>query len=213
MKYKCIVFDCDGVLVDKEHISIGTLLELGKKYGADIDFEFAMVNFLGKSLKYCCNFIEEKCVKPFPNDFVEQYRKLSFERFKNELQPIKGIKELLYKLEIPFCVASNGPLDKMQLNLKTAGLHGLFGENMFSAYQLNKFKPDPTLFIHAAATLGFKPEECVVIEDSMVGVQAAIAGGFDVLGFANKRSEALLKETGAKLFYSMNDLFDLLEKQ
>ena len=213
MKYKCIVFDCDGVLVDTEHISISTLLELGRKYGAEIDLDFAMVDFVGKSLEYCYGYIKERCTKSFPVDFVQQYRSLSFERFKKNLQAIDGVKELIQKLEIPFCVASNGPLDKMQLNLQTVGLDVFFGDNMFSAYQINKFKPDPALFIHAAASLGFKPEECVVIEDSDVGVRAAINGGFDVFGFANKRSEALLKETGAKLFYSMHELYDLLEKQ
>ena len=213
MKYKCIIFDCDGVLVDTEDISIGTLLEMGNKLGAEIDFEFAMVNFLGKSLEYCYDFIKQRSTKPFPSDFGEQYRALSFERFKNELKPIEGIHALIEKLEIPFCVASNGPLNKMQLNLKTVGLDEAFGDNMFSAYQLNTFKPDPALFIHAAATLGFKPEECVVIEDSDVGVKAAVSGGFDVFGFANSRSEALLKKEGANLFYHMDELYALLEKQ
>ena len=213
MKYKCVIFDCDGVLVDTEHISIGTFVEMGNKLGANIDFEFAMVNFLGKSLEYCFEYIEKRCTEPFPDDFEKQYRSVSFEKFQNELQAIDGVEAVIKSLRVPFCVASNGPLNKMQLNLKTVGLDVLFGENMFSAYQINKFKPDPALFIHAAATLGFKPEECVVIEDSTVGVQAAIAGGFDVFGFANKRSEALLKETGAKLFYNMSELYDLLKSQ
>tara|TARA_B100000809_G_scaffold266794_1_gene331643 strand:+ start:16258 stop:16899 length:642 start_codon:yes stop_codon:yes gene_type:complete len=213
MKYTCVIFDCDGVLVDTEDISIGTLVQMGNKLGANIDFEFAMVNFLGKSLEYCFEFIEQRCKERFPDDFEKQYRTISFERFQNELQPIEGVKKMIKKLEIPFCVASNGPLNKMQLNLKTVGLDALFGDHMFSAYQIHKFKPDPALFLHAAATLGFKPEECVVIEDSDVGVKAAIDGGFDVFGFANPRSEALLKKEGANLFYHMDELFELLEKQ
>jgi beta-phosphoglucomutase-like phosphatase (HAD superfamily) len=68
------------------------------------------------------------------------------------------VKKLIEKLETSFCVASNGPLNKMQLNLKIVGLDTFFRENMFSAYQIHKFKPDPALFVHAAATLGFKPE-------------------------------------------------------
>lgn len=213
MKYKCVVFDCDGVLVDTEDISIGTFVEMGNKLGANIDFEFAMVNFLGKSLEYCFDYIEQQCTEPFPDNFETEYRRISFDKFKNELQAIEGVKEFIEKLDVPFCVASNGPLNKMQLNLKTVGLDTAFGTNMFSAYQINKFKPDPALFIHAAKTLGFKPEECVVIEDSDVGVKAAVAGGFDVFGFANPRSESLLKREGAKLFYHMDELYDLLENQ
>ena len=213
MKYKCVIFDCDGVLVDTEDISIGTFVEMGNKLGANIDFEFAMVNFLGKSLEYCFDYIEERCTEPFPDDFEKQYRTISFEKFKNELQAIPGVKELIEKLDVPFCVASNGPLNKIELNLRTVGLDKVFGANMFSAYQINKFKPDPALFVHAAATLGFKPEECAVIEDSDVGVKAGIEGGFDVFGFANPRSEALLKKEGANIFYDMHKLYDLLEKQ
>ncbi|WP_152286127.1 HAD family hydrolase [Flavicella marina] len=211
MKYKCVIFDCDGVLVDTEHISIGTLVSMGNELGAALDFEFAMVHFLGKSLEYCFRYIEARCTKPFPNDFEKQYRAVSFEKFKNELQPIEGIKELIEKLNVPFCVASNGPLNKMKLNLQTVGLDSAFGTNMFSAYDINKFKPDPALFLYAAETLGFTPEECVVIEDSDVGVKAAIAGGFDVFGFANPRSESLLKDAGANLFYHMNELSELLD--
>lgn len=211
MKYKCIIFDCDGVLVDTEDISIGTFVEMGNKLGANIDFEFAMVNFLGKSLEYCFDYIKQRCTKPFPADFETQYRAISFEKFKNELKAIEGIHELINKLEVPFCVASNGPLNKMKLNLKTVGLDAAFGDNMFSAYQLNKFKPDPALFIHAAKTLGFKPEECAVIEDSDVGIKAAVSGGFAAYGFANSRSESLLKKEGATLFYHMDDLFEMLQ--
>ena len=211
MKYKCVIFDCDGVLVDTEKISIGTLVEMGNSYGAAIDFDFALSHFLGKSLEYCFEFIAEKATIKLPEDFEKQYRKISFERFQKELQPIPGVKKLIQKLEVPFCVASNGPLNKMELNLKTVGLDVAFGENMFSAYQVGKFKPDPTLFLHAAKTLGFNPEECVVIEDSPVGVKAAIAGGFNVYGFANSHSEAELKNVTSKLFYSMDELIKILE--
>jgi len=211
MKYKCILFDCDGVLVDTEEISISTLVEMGNSLGANIDFEFAIVNFLGKSLEYCFDTIALRSAKELPVGFEEEYRVKTFEKFKKELKPIEGVHKLLNKIEVPFCVASNGPLDKMQLNLETANLNRQFEGRMFSAYQINKFKPDPALFVHAAATLGFKPEECAVIEDSDVGVRAAISGGFDTFGFANKRSEALLEKEGATLFYHMDDLYELLE--
>ncbi len=211
MKYKCIVFDCDGVLVDTEEISISTLVEMGNVLGANIDFEFAIVNFLGKSLEYCFDCISEKSGKALPESFEAEYRATTFKRFREELKPIEGIHSLLDKLDVPFCVASNGPLDKMKLNLETTNLKDKFEGKMFSAYQINKFKPDPALFIHAAATLGFKPEECAVVEDSDVGVKAGVKGGFDVFGFANDRSEALLKKEGAKLFYHMDDLYSLLK--
>lgn len=213
MKYKCVIFDCDGVLVDTEEISIHTMVFMANELGIKIDFEYAIENFLGKSFEYCFEQLSNLLGKPLPETFENDYRDLSFERFQKELQPVVGVRKVIESLNVPFCVASNGPLEKVQFNLKIVGFDALFTERMFSAYQVHKFKPDPALFIYAAATLGFKPEECVVIEDSDVGVRAAIDGGFDVFGFANSRTEKRLKKEGAKLFYHMDALQDLLEKE
>jgi HAD superfamily hydrolase (TIGR01509 family) len=210
MKYKCIIFDCDGVLVDSERITSQIIVDLANDLGANIDFEYAVNRYTGTSLEFVMSDIESRTEQKVTEDFKKQYRSKSYEAFKNELQPIEGIRELLEKLNIPICVASNGPLDKMMLNLKVTKLIDYFNENLFSAYEIGFWKPDPTLFLHAAENMGFQPHECVVIEDSISGIKAAKTGGFDVYGFAQKNHEKAFENEGAIVFSKMSDLPNLL---
>ncbi|MEL1241363.1 HAD family hydrolase [Flavobacterium flavipallidum] len=211
MKYKCIIFDCDGVLVDSEAISIGTLVNMAATHGAIIDENYAHQLFLGKSLEFCFEYIAELANKKLPVDFEEEFRRRTFESFKNELQPIKGIHELLSKINVPIGVASNGPADKIRLNLTTTKLIDKFNGNIFSAYDINSWKPNPELYLHAAKTMGFEVADCVIIEDSPAGVQAALAGGFDVFGFSNHTNLEALQQMNIPLFDDMAQLDLLLQ--
>ncbi|MFC5683195.1 HAD family hydrolase [Flavobacterium sp. MAHUQ-51] len=209
MKYKCIIFDCDGVLVDSEAISIGTLVEMAKSHGASIELDYAHQLFLGKSLEFCFNYIADLAQKKLPENFEEEFRKRTFEAFQKELQPIKGIHDLLAKINVPIAVASNGPADKIRLNLTTTQLIDKFEGNIFSAYDINSWKPNPELYLHAAKIMGFDVKDCVIIEDSPAGVQAALSGGFDVFGFTNHANFDALQQMNIPLFDDMTQL-DLL---
>ncbi|MBU2060220.1 MAG: HAD family hydrolase, partial [Bacteroidetes bacterium] len=208
MKYKCILFDCDGVLVDSEKISIGTLVSMAQELNIPLQEEEAMRLFLGKSLEFCFEYIQSLTDKKLPINFEEDFRMRSFKAFKSNLQPVAGVPQLINKLKVPFCVASNGPADKIRLNLETTHLLEQFEGNIFSAYDINSWKPDPQLYLHAAKTMGFEPKDCVVIEDSPVGVQAAIAGGFTVYGYAPHGSEGHFSDYDIPLFDDMNKLYD-----
>lgn len=211
MKYKCIIFDCDGVLVDSEAISIGTLVNMAASHGAIIDENFAHQHFLGKSLEFCFEYIAELANKKLPDDFEEAFRARTFEAFHKELQPIKGIHELLAKIKVPIAVASNGPADKIKLNLTTTKLIDQFNGNIFSAYDINSWKPNPELYLHAAKTMGFEVKDCVIIEDSPAGIQAALAGGFAVFGFTNHANLDALQQMDIPLFDDMANLELLLQ--
>jgi HAD superfamily hydrolase (TIGR01509 family) len=211
MKYKCIIFDCDGVLVDSEKISIGTMVSMANSIGVPLNEENAADLFLGKSLKFCFEYIQSLSDKKLPDTFEEEFRKKSFAAFKSDLKPIAGVHELINQLKVLFCVASNGPADKIRLNLTTAKLIDKFEGNIFSAYDINSFKPDPGLYLYAAKTMGFEVQDCVVIEDSAVGVQAALAGGFAVYGFVPHGNQAHLQGLGIPLFDSMEKLIQLLQ--
>ena len=211
MKYKCILFDCDGVLVDSEKISIGTLVSMAQELNIPLQEEEAIRLFLGKSLEFCFEYIQSLTDKKLPINFEEDFRTRSFKAFKSNLQPVAGVPQLINKLKVPFCVASNGPADKIRLNLETTHLLEQFDGNIFSAYDINSWKPDPQLYLHAAKTMGFEPKDCVVIEDSPVGVQAAIAGGFTVYGYAPHGSEGHFNDYDIPLFDDMNKLYDLLQ--
>ena len=209
-KYKCIIFDCDGVLVDSEPLSNQVMVDLANQAGANIDLEYAYTYFKGNSLQNCMKQITEVIGKGIPFDFESEYRKQSFEKFKNEIQPIEGVKEVLDNLEIPFCVASSGPENKIKLNLELTGLLHYFEPNIFSCYTIQKWKPDPAVFLWAAEAMGFHPPECLVIEDSPIGVTAAINGGFDVYGFTAHDYRNELKENASNTFDNMLNLLDLV---
>lgn len=211
MKYKCIIFDCDGVLVDSEAISNGVIVDMANAQGATIDLDYALEHYSGTSLDFVLKDIESKIGKKLPENFISEYRRISFERFETDIQPVNGIVNVLENLEVPFCVASNGPLNKMQLNLKATGLSKYFEENLFSAYEVNSWKPDPTLFLTAAKTMGFDPKDCAVVEDSLSGVKAGIAGGFDVFALTHTHAMDAFEEQDVTAFSEMSELIELLE--
>lgn len=210
MKPKFIIFDCDGVLVDTEEISCGVLAEEARKLGADLSNQEALQTFAGTSYSFVFDFIEKRLGKKLPESFEETYRKRTFEEFEKNLQPIPGIHDVVKKLQLPFCVASNAPAYKVEFNLKLVKLFPFFEKNIFSAYQVNAWKPDPTLFLTAAKSNGFSPAETLVIEDSPAGVQAAIAANMKVLGFAKGKKAEILQSKGAIVISEMKKIFDHL---
>jgi HAD superfamily hydrolase (TIGR01509 family) len=212
MKYKCVIFDCDGVLVDSEAISSAVLTEMANELGVEISHEEALENFTGKSLKYSLNYIETKHGQSLPDDFERQFRVNSFEQFALNLQPIDGIHELLNHLTVPFCIASSGPTEKIIRNLTTTNLIQHFEGNIFSSYDIQSWKPEPDIFLHAAKSMGFEVHECIIVEDSATGIQAAQSGGFDVIGFVNDGNTERFKDENFPICFSMNELTKLLVK-
>jgi HAD superfamily hydrolase (TIGR01509 family) len=210
MKPKFIIFDCDGILVDTEEISCGVLAEEARKLGADLSNQEALETFAGTSYHFVFDFIAKRLGKKLPEEFEEIYRKRTFEEFEKNLQPIPGIHEVIKKLHLPFCVASNAPAYKVEFNLKLVKLFPFFEKNIFSAYQVNAWKPDPTLFLTAAKSNGFLPAETLVIEDSPAGVQAAIAANMKVLGFAKGKKAEILASKGATVISDMKEIFNHL---
>jgi HAD superfamily hydrolase (TIGR01509 family) len=210
MKYNCIIFDCDGVLVDSEAISAKVFQQMIAELGFNLDFETILEQITGTSMKDNLEFFSEKINGELPADFETDFRKRSYEAFKTDIKPINGIPDLLKKIKTPVAVASSGPVEKIKLNLTTTKLIQFFGDNIFSSYDIGSWKPEPEIYLHAAKKMGFKPGECAVIEDSLPGIQAAKAGGFDVFGFANDKNKTAFEELGAKVFFEMQELENLL---
>ena len=208
MKPKFIIFDCDGVLVDTEKISCGVIAEEARNLGVDLSNQEALETFSGTSYSFVFDFIEQRLGKKLPENFEENYRKRTFEEFEKKLQPIPGIHDVIKKLNLPFCVASNAPSYKVEFNLKLVNLFPFFENKIFSAYQVNAWKPNPTLFLTAAKKMGFSPSETLVIEDSPVGVQAAVAANMKVLGFAKGEKAEILRSNGANVISKMTQIFN-----
>jgi HAD superfamily hydrolase (TIGR01509 family) len=210
MELKCIIFDCDGVLVDTEKIGNGILLEMASKYGFKMEIEDAYRDFNGRNLQECFRHIEVAIEAKLPESFEAEYREKSFEAFKTQVKPMEGIVSFIENLKIPYCVASSGPVEKIRLNLEVAGLLDKFENKIFSSYQINSWKPDPGIFLYAANEMGFEVNDCIVVEDSKAGVKAGIQGGFRVFGFANGYNNSDLEEEGAMLFYTYEELSGIL---
>ena len=210
-KYKCIIFDSDGVLVDSEDLSAKVFQEMAMELGFKLDFETAVEQFAGSSMKANLRFVRENIQGTLPDNFEKEFRRRTYEVFKTDLKPVPGIVELIRKVQTPFCVASSGPPEKIRLNLGLAGLLEHFDGRIFSSYEIGQWKPDPGIFLHAAREMGYTPGECVVVEDSAAGIRAAVAGGFKVYGLARRQNEELFQQLGAETFNDMKTLEKLLD--
>jgi HAD superfamily hydrolase (TIGR01509 family) len=207
---KLIIFDCDGVLVDSEPLSNRVIAEIMCEIGIPMTTEEAIQLFAGGSLKRVKDFIFSKTGHAPPPGIEDLYRERSYALFKKELQPIAGIQQALETISFKKCVASNGPLHKMKLNLELTGLSAFFEQNLFSANEVGYWKPDPRLFLHAAEKMGYAPDKCIVIEDSIHGIHAAKAAGMKVLGFSNSDYGEKLKSERIQTFHLMAELAEIL---
>jgi len=207
---ECIIFDCDGVLVDSEVINNRVLLEMASDYGVTMDLEEAVEAFSGIRLKEGIKILQQRASRPFPADFEQAFRTKTYEIFKTEMKAVEGVEALLKGLTVPYCVASSGPVEKIKLNLTVTGLIQYFDNSIFSGYDINSWKPDPGIFLYAAERMGFAPDKCAVIEDSKAGIIAAVKGGFNAFGYAKPFNAAVLEKEGAHVFYHMSELTSLL---
>jgi beta-phosphoglucomutase-like phosphatase (HAD superfamily) len=214
-----VIFDCDGVLVDSEPLSIAVLVQAMRDNGIEIDEEGAYQRFLGKSLATLIDTLETEFNVFADQAFLDRIREDLYARFRIDLQPIAGIGETLDRLDLPRCVASSSQLERIRLSLGLTGLLDRLEPNIFSASMVKRGKPAPDLFLHAAAQMGVAPESCIVIEDSPAGIMAARAAGMTVFAFtggshansAHYRSE-LARLAPEVVFDAMPDLIHLVQK-
>nr|WP_315186550.1 HAD-IA family hydrolase [uncultured Albidiferax sp.] len=183
MPIYAVIFDADGTLVDSEEPGMDVLHALAVAHGVQVTRAEAHQRFRGARMADCIAWITSQLPAQAPGFEVAltaQVRQQSEIRFRQGLQPLPGALALLQSLQVPFCVATNGPREKVELTLGLTGLRPLLGERIFCAYEVGHFKPDPGLFLHAAQALGVAPVHCAVVEDSLPGVLAGLAAGMQV---------------------------------
>jgi len=186
--YKLIIFDCDGTLVNSEHLSNRVIATMLQALGLPMTAEQAFELFNGKSFKDITTYIAEH-QPDYQMDFEAQFRVRVKQVFEQELQPIPGVIDFIKKLALPYCIASNAPQEKMAVTLPICNLSDYFSAaHIFSAYDLQKWKPEPELFLHAAEYMGAAISDCLVIEDSISGAQAAVNAGMDVIVYSGDAS-------------------------
>ena len=180
---KCVIFDCDGVLIDSELISARILIEELANIGVHYDHEYVHRNFLGRSWVKVAAEVRYAHQIDLDDAFESNYRIKLLKAFETELSAMHGVKSVIEDLKISCCVATSSSPRRAARSLTIAGLQAYFGDKVFTASEVANGKPAPDLFQHAAAKMGVKPENCLVIEDSLPGVQAALAAEMTVLRF------------------------------
>ena len=182
IKYKLVIFDCDGTLVDSEPVSNQLVAEMMNELGIEMTREKSIQLFAGKKFEDIERYISERVQLDVGLNFEFEFRKRSRYAFENHLKAIPGVESFIRSLNIPFCVASNGPKEKMKVTLKVTGLDKYFDtHSIFSAYDIHSWKPDPGLFHYVCKSMGYKPEETIIFEDTISGVKAANEAGIDCM--------------------------------
>lgn len=206
-----LIFDCDGVLVDSEGMSLRVLSESMGAYGVPMSVEACRDAFMGRHNADIVRGMEARVGRPLPGE-AQRLRALMLERMERELRPVPGVADVLRQLKGPRCVASSSDPERIRLTLGWTGLLPFFGDAIFSGVDVPRGKPAPDLFLHAAASMGVVPEAATVIEDSVLGVAAGVAAGMRVIGFSggehcDDAQADRLKEAGATAVIS--DMADL----
>jgi HAD superfamily hydrolase (TIGR01509 family) len=205
-----VIFDCDGVLVDTEVISNTVLAGLLTEAGIPTTFEDCMTAYRGRAMRSVVAIAEQRLGAPLPFDVSERYYADVEAVFARELEPVPGVIAALDRIALPSCVASSGPHHKMAVTLRRTGLWERFEGRIFSASEVAAGKPAPDLFLHAATRMGFDPASTAVVEDSLPGIEAAVAAGMRALAFARHTDAAQLAAAGGEPFHDMAELPALL---
>jgi HAD superfamily hydrolase (TIGR01509 family) len=215
-----VIFDCDGVLVDSEAIALARTREALRRLGLSLSDEEARDRFLGVSAESMQGIAERDLGVALPPDFQHELAREILADFERELKGVDGIHETLAELGARVCVASSSSNERIRASLRIVGYSRLFEPNVFSAAEVAKGKPDPDLFLHAAARMGAKPGDCLVIEDSIPGVTAAARGGMTVFGFIGgahipgpEHGDRLRAAGAALAFDDMRELPRLIQDQ
>lgn len=179
-----VLFDFDGVVVDSEVISLETLQAALAEIDLPLPLDEVRRIFLGKAASAIAAFIAASGRDPA--GVTDRWHQTLYARFREALQPMPGVLALLDALDaraVPYCIASSGGLERLDIALTATGLKPRFEGRVFSAEQVKRGKPAPDLFLMAAARMGAEPSECLVIEDSPAGVEAATSAGMRSIGF------------------------------
>jgi HAD superfamily hydrolase (TIGR01509 family) len=178
-----VIFDCNGVLVDSESIATAVLVEAFASVGVRVTPETVARRFHGRRAADIFDAVEAATGKKLPAGFAADVAERTLQRIRTDLRPVPHAARALTWIRGPKAVASSSPFERIRTSLEVTGLLGFFSDRLFSASGVSKGKPAPDIFLHAASRLQADPAECIVVEDSVAGVTAALAAGMTPIGF------------------------------
>ena len=210
---KLVIFDCDGVLVDSEPLTSRAMKDGLAHYGRRLELDEIQACFHGVSNNQIHDTVLTHWGVQLPDDIVSLFEEAARIAVEDGLRAIPGVADAVRAIAasgMAVCVGSNGSPDAIAQRLKLTGLYDRFEGRMFSAAMVARGKPYPDVFLHAAETMGFAPSDCVVIEDSDAGVQAALAAGMRILAYVASPTSDVADSRGVTRFTDMASLPALL---
>ncbi len=178
-----VIFDCDGVLIDSESIACRVDAACLTEAGFPTEADEVRSRYVGIGAAAMFADLEARHGRPLPAGFADLIHDRLASAFEAELQPVQGIADVVAALSCRICVASSSRPERLRHSLGLVGLYNRFAPNIFSGTQVARGKPAPDLFVFAAGRMDVPPQRCLVVEDSLAGVEAAVAAGMRVIGF------------------------------
>jgi HAD superfamily hydrolase (TIGR01509 family) len=206
---QAVIFDCDGVLVDSEYLASRVEAELIRALGLTLDIEEVHGLFLGKTVDGVLDAIATRTGKRPDTAWAYNWAFATAHAFKRELQPVAGVRAVIEELRrggYALAVASQSPLARVRFSLEVTGLDALFGEQVYVTSMVERPKPAPDVYLLAAARLGVRPADCVVVEDSPAAAAAARGAGMRAVGYAPGKTFDAMRASGAVVIRSMDEL-------
>lgn len=207
MSVSCVFFDCDGTLVDSELVCTQAYVNTFAQFGAELSLQEMFEKYKGVKLY---DIIDDVCqqhsIKATREAIEPAYRQEVARLFDLELKPIAGAKDLIEKVTVPMCVVSNGTVKKMQHSLGLTGMLPYFDDRLYSGYDINSWKPEPDLMLHAAREMAVPIESCILVDDSEAGAKAGIAAGIPVFYYCADAHNKPLEHPLVTTFTDMREL-------
>jgi beta-phosphoglucomutase-like phosphatase (HAD superfamily) len=212
MTFEAVLFDCDGVLVDSEAITCGALRDMLDENGWRLSLAECMVHFVGHTVRSRVDLIQAHTGKPLTDAFMDEFYRRRNIRLENDITAIAGIHDAVRhvheRCEGRIAVASGADRYKVEMMLHKVGLHHFFEGRIFSGHEMPRSKPFPDVYLAAAAHLRADPAQCLVLEDTTVGIAAGVAAGATVWAYAPPPAptDVLMQAGAAHVFAHMSQL-------
>ncbi|WP_218353386.1 HAD family hydrolase [Alteromonas lipotrueiana] len=191
-----VIFDCDGVLIDSEVLSLKAWQNVLEPRQCALTAAYFNEHFLGKSLQHVLERLKIDFSLVLTQTDVDVFYRELQQLFSDHLQPMPGIKTVLSGLKVPYCLATSSSPERTKFALEATGLSTYFTNNRFTRDEVVHGKPAPDLFLHAARKMNVTPGNCLVIEDSAAGLQAAQSANMAYLHYTGGSHLRDLEHTG-----------------
>ena len=205
---KLVIFDFDGVLVDSEYISAQVTTHHLEKYGIKTTLEQTLKRFVGMHDETRRKHLAEDIGSENVGNFIKETKEFSLMAYQKLLLPLTNVEDILSNLTLPFCIASNSQKKSLTQKLAITNLKRFFkNSSLYVGSMVKNPKPAPDIYLYASEKQNVSPAECLVVEDSVHGIKAAVSAGMNVIGYYGashcyKGYEDLLLKAGAKTVFN-----------